>query len=488
MSTRLFAMLAATSWALTSAAEPIRVGGKPFTEGYLVTELTALALESAGLSVERKHGLGATDLIFEALETGAIDAYPEYSGTVARVVLARPDLQTHEALAAALSPMGIGVTKSLGFNNTYAIAVHPETAARRGLKKISDLRGQNLHFGFNHDFLALDDGLPGLVRHYGFELGETTAVDHRLAYDAVFARKIDGMEVYTTDAQLLDSKLVLLEDDRAFFPRYEGVILYRLDTAQREPKLLAALATLEGFVDESKMMKMNAKVELEKRPFAEVARETLGVSVRPTSSLGRFRLAERGLEHFELVMLSTFVAILIGLPLGIAAARKPKLASVVIGSSGVLQTIPTLALLCFLVPFTGIGLAPALIALVLYGILPIVVNTCTGLRAIDPRLIESADAMGMSSTERLRLVELPLSAAVISSGIQTSLIANVGTATLGALVGAGGFGQLIMQGLSTNDPASILAGAIPSAAFAVLCYGGMELVRRRVVPRGLRAP
>ncbi|MBI2372821.1 MAG: ABC transporter permease subunit [Deltaproteobacteria bacterium] len=473
-------------WGASAIAAPVRVGGKPFTEGFLIAEMASLALESAGLEVERKHGLGATELIFEALANGAIDVYPEYSGTVARIILSRPELKTHEALAEALAPKGIGVTRSLGFNNTYAIAVHPEVAAKSGLSRISDLAGKRLSFGFNHDFLALADGLPGLVRHYGFELGTTTAVDHRLAYEAVFARKVDGMEVYTTDAQLLDSHLVLLEDDKAFFPRYEGVLLYRLDAARNQPAFLDALVSLEGSLDEAKLMRMNAKVELEGRPFADVARAAMGISVRPASALLRFALADRAVEHTLLVFLSTLFSMVVGLPFGIAAARRPRLATVVVGISGVLQTIPTLALLCFLVPFTGIGLTPALVALVLYGILPIVVNTCAGLRSVDPRLLESADAMGMSSMERLRIVELPLAASVILSGIQTSLIANVGTATLGALVGAGGFGQLIMQGLSTNDASSILAGAVPSAGLALVCYGGMELLRRAVVPRGLR--
>jgi osmoprotectant transport system permease protein len=176
----------------------------------------------------------------------------------------------------------------------------------------------------------------------------------------------------------------------------------------------------------------------------------------------------------------------VALPLGILAARRPRLGAVVLSAAGVVQTIPSLALLVFMIPFFGIGATPAIVALFLYGLLPIVRNTHAGLSDVSPSLIEAADAIGLAPGARLRLIELPLAARSILAGIKTSAVINVGTATLGALIGAGGYGQAILTGIRLDDVGQILEGAIPAAVLALAVQGAFDVVERYAVPRGLR--
>jgi osmoprotectant transport system permease protein len=186
------------------------------------------------------------------------------------------------------------------------------------------------------------------------------------------------------------------------------------------------------------------------------------------------------------VGLSLGAAILISLPLGIAAARLPRFGQVILGAVGIIQTIPSLALLVFMIPLLGIGAPPAILALFLYSLLPIVRNTHAGLTTIPLPIRESAEALGLSGGARLGRVELPMASTSILAGIKTSAVINVGTATLGALIGAGGYGQPILTGIRLDDVGLILEGAIPAAALALLAQGGFELAERYLVPRGLR--
>jgi osmoprotectant transport system permease protein len=188
-----------------------------------------------------------------------------------------------------------------------------------------------------------------------------------------------------------------------------------------------------------------------------------------------------------LVGISLAAAITVAIPLGIAAARRPRLGAVILSGAGVIQTIPSLALLVFMIPWLGLGAKPALVALFLYSLLPIIRNTATGLRDIPPSLRESAEALGLPPGARLRQIELPLASRAILAGIKTAAVINVGTATIGALIAAGGFGQPILTGVRLYDLSMILfEGAIPAAVLALAVQGAFDLAERFLVPRGLR--
>lgn len=180
------------------------------------------------------------------------------------------------------------------------------------------------------------------------------------------------------------------------------------------------------------------------------------------------KLLQQTLTHINLTLVSVVIAILIGVPLGILVARKPKLAGTVLGAAGVMQTIPSIALLGFMIPLLGIGPQPAIVALFLYALLPIVRNTYTGIKGVDATVIEAAKGLGMSSSQILFKVELPLSMPVLIAGIRTATVINVGVATLAAYIAAGGLGEFIFGGIALNNTNMILAGAIPAALLALL--------------------
>ncbi len=182
----------------------------------------------------------------------------------------------------------------------------------------------------------------------------------------------------------------------------------------------------------------------------------------------RQKLSEQMLEHIGLTFFSLFLAILISLPLGIYISKKVRLAPITLGIAGVLQTIPSIALLGFMLPLLGIGVKPAIFALFLYALLPILRNTYTGIAEVEDSVIEAARGMGMTSFQILRKVELPLALPVIFAGIRTATVINVGVATLAAYIGAGGLGEFIFGGIALNNTYMILAGAIPAALLAIV--------------------
>lgn len=191
-------------------------------------------------------------------------------------------------------------------------------------------------------------------------------------------------------------------------------------------------------------------------------------------------------DHLILSLFAIFVAILIAVPLGILLTRYRKLAEPIIGITSVIQTIPSLALLGFMLPIFGIGKTPAMIALILYALLPIVRNTYTGITGVEPSLIDAGRGMGMTSIQILYMVELPLSLPVIMAGVRTATVLTIGVAALGTFIGAGGLGDLINRGLNVYDNNLILAGAIPAALLAIVLEYGLRKVEYAVTPRGLR--
>jgi osmoprotectant transport system permease protein len=188
-------------------------------------------------------------------------------------------------------------------------------------------------------------------------------------------------------------------------------------------------------------------------------------------------------QHLGLVMISTAVALVVGLPLGVLVARRPAWRRPILGVTNVVQTVPSLALFGLLIPLLGIGAWTAITALVLYALLPIVRNTYAGIASVDPAVREAGRGMGMSDGELLRIVELPLAAAVILAGVRVAVVVSVGIATIAAAIGAGGLGVYIFRGVATVDDTLILAGAVPAALLALLADGLLGVAERRLVWR-----
>ena len=488
---RHFAPLAAAASA-AAGDELLRVGSKRFTESYILGEIIA---QSVPGGAEHRPGLGNTGIVYAALKAGSIDLYPEYSGTIAREILKLEGAFTLEDLNRRLAPDGLGVAVRLGFNNTYALAMREAEAARLSVRTLSDLaRHPGLKLGLSQEFMARADGWPALKTAYAMRQ-TPTGLDHGLAYEAIAAGKIDVMDIYSTDAKIERYGLRLLEDDRGVFPRYDAVLLYRLDLPQRLPRAWKALQSLEGRIDERQMIRLNAAAELEHLSFAAApdtkdTRRFISAKAASAAPARSFLAVLFGedfwqltREHLLLVFASLGAGIVVAIPLGVLAARIEAAAQPILAIVGVIQTIPSLALLAFLIPLLGsIGTAPALIALFLYALLPIVRNTHAGMQGVGPGMRQAALALGLKPMDQLLLIELPLAAPSILAGIKTSAVIGVGTATIAAFIGAGGYGQRIAQGLALNDNMTLLAGAIPAAALALIIQSLFELIERFAFP------
>jgi osmoprotectant transport system permease protein len=483
--------LALAAGAGAPPAPPVRVGSKAFVESEVLGELGRQLIAAEGVPAQHRRAVGGTRVLWEALVRGDLDAYPDYTGTIAKEILGGASTAGVDALRSALGQRGIGITGSLGFEDTYALGMRPELARRLGIRSLSDLaRHPELRFGFTNEFLDRADGWPTLRDRYALSQRDVRGLDHDLAYRALAAGQIDVTDLYSTDAEIRRQGLLVLEDDRHAFPEYQAVFLYRLELEQRSPAALQALRRLEGRIAAADMIDMNARAQIEREPVEQVAaaflRQRLGVAVAARGSGAGARLLARTREHLELVVSALLLALATAIPLGIWAARRPAAGRVVLSVVGVVQTIPSLALLVFMIPLLGIGTGPAIAALALYALLPIVRNTHAGLTGIAPELLESARSLGLSPWARLRRVELPLASPSILAGIKTAAVIAVGTATLGALIGAGGYGQPILTGIRLASVPLILEGAVPAAALALLVQGAFDGLERVLVPRGMR--
>ncbi len=472
--------------AASVVAKPIVVGSKKFTESYVLGEIAKTVLERAGFQVEERPGMGGTIILWQALRIGQIDLYPEYSGTIDEEILKTKEPLEANEMRRALEKFGVGISTDLGFNNTYTLVMHRTEAEKLGIRTISDLRQhENLKLGLTHEFLDRRDGWRPLAAAYGLTMPNVSGIDHAIGYAALANGSIDVKDAYSTDAKIAENDLVVLRDDRHFFPEYKAVFLYRLSLDRRAVDALNDF----GKIDEAKMTALNAAAEQTKN-YAYAA--SLYFNAAPDSSAPRSQLLHNLARwigrHLELAGISLLLSILIGLPLGIAASRGGALGHGILAIVGMIQTIPSLALLALLVPvpFLGISAMTAIVALFLYGLLPIVRNTATGLQDIPPALRDSAIALGLEPFARLRKIYLPLASRTILAGIKTSAVINIGTATLAALIGAGGLGEPILSGLNLNDNATILEGAIPAALLALLVQGMFDLLDRVLIPRGLR--
>ena len=473
----LLAMLLACMAVPAAAESTLNVGSKRFTESYILGEIIAQSAQTAGEATVSHHaGLGNTAILFAALKNGAIDIYPEYSGTIIAELLGGAPAASLDDINRALAPMGLAAGVPLGFANTYALAMPAALATAKRIRTIGDLAAQpSLRVGLSQEFMQRPDGWPALKRAYRLPFNPT-GLDHGLAFEALAGAQIDVTDIYTTDAKIARYTLRLLADDRGVFPRYDAMLLYRADLPQRLPATWAALLKLENKITPTRMIELNAAVELKGGSFSAVARSFTATPAQqqaaPAAGLwGRLfaeDLARLTWQHLQLVVIALGLSCAAGIPLGVWAARSSTASAVIMPAVSILQTIPSLALLAMLIAlFNQIGSMPAIFALFLYGLLPIVRNTATGLATVSAHQARAAAALGLGRSAILRLIELPLAARTILAGIRTSAVINVGTATIAAFIGAGGYGERIVAGLAVNDNAMLLAGALPATAMAL---------------------
>jgi osmoprotectant transport system permease protein len=478
----------------SASAAPIVIGSKKFTESYVLGEIAKRSLADAGIPAEHRQGMGGTIILWQALRGGQIDAYPEYTGTIAQEILKSDRSLSLDEIRESLAKFGVGTTEPLGFNNTYAFVMRRSEAQRLGVRTISDLRKHpELKIGLTHEFLDRQDGWRPLRERYALPQRNVIGIDHALGYSALANGSIDVKDAYSTDAKIEQNDLIVLEDDFQFFPKYDAVFLFR---SSMRPDAIAALRRLEGTLDEKRTIRLNAEAERTKN-YTRAAELYFNVGApRPSGHLGPSHIGESfphklvrwTLRHLQLAGFSLLLSVVVGIPLGIAASRGGAIGQGILGFASVVQTIPALALLALLVPlpFFGISVRTAIAALFLYGLLPIVRNTASGLQDIPRSLRESAIALGLSPVVRLWEIYLPMASRSILSGIKTSAVINVGTATLAALIGAGGLGEPILSGLDLNDHVTILEGAIPAALLALVVQWFFDLLDRVLIPKGLR--
>ena len=477
-----------TPFSQAGHAQTIVIGSKDFTESVVLGEIARLAARDHGVDAQHRRSLGGTRILWQALIGGDIDAYPEYTGTITHELLR--DLAPNagvSVLRRRLAKLGIGITDSLGFNNTYAIGMLETEAGKLRIRDISDLeRHPGLALAFSNEFMNRADGWPGLKQAYHLPQSPR-GIDHALAYRALASGAVDAIDLYSTDAEIACYHVRVLKDDLHYFPHYDAVFLYRLDLERRAPGFVAALDDLAGAIDAKQMRVMNKAVKIDGESETEVAAKFLGMPAEnPGDNDFWSRMARYTWQHLALVGISLSLAIVLAVPLGVFAARYRRLGQVVLGMTGILQTVPSLALFVFMIPVFGIGAAPAIAALFLYSLLPIVRNTHAGLTGISPSLLESAAALGLPPRVRLWRVELPLALRSILAGVKIAAVINVGTATLGALIGSGGYGQPILTGIRLDSIPLIMEGAIPAALLALAMQGLFELIERLLTPRGLR--
>ena len=489
----------------------IVVASKPFGESFILAEMFSQLLEARGFQVERRPGMGATEVAFAALRTNGIDVYPEYTGTGLLAILHAESVSDPSAVFGTVSREFLTRFKvrwlpPLGFENTYAIAVRRQTAEQYKLKTLSDLSAvsSKLSAGLTADFIGRKDGLPGLQKAYGLSFSQVRPLAQAVKYQALATGAVDVIDGYSTDGLIARYDLVVLDDDRRFFPPYQAAAIVSPRMQSQMPAAIAALTELSGRIDVASMRKLNARLEVGGEPVERVAKselQSLGLvgghpgARQVGSDRGSFAdymwenrsaLGTALVRHIVLVLIAVIAGILIAVPLGLWLEQLPGAAEPVIKVAGVLQTIPSIALLAFMVPLIGVGVWPALVALWLYSLYPILRTTYSGVRDADPQAVSAARALGMTSGQILRYVRLPLAAPAILAGIRTAAVIAVGTATLAAFIGAGGLGEPIATGLALADTRLILSGALPAALLALVVDGVLGAVENATTPAPLR--
>ncbi len=521
----LTATLTATLTAAVVAAQPapvangprskVVVGSKYFAESRLLGEIFAQLIEArTDLEVERRLGLAGTEFCFEALRTGAIDVYPEYTGTGWVSLLHESPAPSgsganplRELRRRFLDSWDLWWLAPLGFENSFELAVPRELAEREHLRTISDLVqvAPRLRAAFGHEFVEREDGFPGLAATYGLRFASIQAMVHAPKFQAAGERIVDVLDVYTTDSQLVIYDLVVLEDDHGFFPPYEAAPLARGETLKRHPELGTVLGLLAGAIDANLMRSWNLRLQQDLLPVETVAADALAelglvgdpgsrsqATERTRAPIPSWVWSQRGYlgrliaQHLVLAGIALLLGVAVALPLALVLVSfAGSWAETAIRAIGTSQTIPSLALLGFLIPLLGVGALPAVVALWIYSIFPILRNAYSGIRDADPQAVEAATALGMTPGQVLRQVRLPLAAPTIMAGIRTAAILSIGTATLAAFIGGGGLGEPIISGVQLVDSRRILLGAIPAALLALIVDWLLGWLEGRLRPSGV---
>lgn len=471
-------------------SQTIRVGAKHFNESYILAEIISQLLESNGYKVERNFNLGGTLVCFESLKNNQIDVYPEYTGTISEAIL---KLETKTGVFELNEKLkkeyGLEISGSFGFNNTYAFALKKKTAEKYKLKNISDLKAHpDIKAAMSYEFIKRKDGWENLAELYHINI-KPVGIDHGLAYQSLDDEKIELTDVYSTDGEISKYDLVILNDDKNYFPSYMGVPFMREAMDTKAKDLIRQLANT---INDSLMRAMNSRVLYENKTFGEVANEFLkankfiGQQTEYKKTSAADEIMQKTLRHLQITFISLLIAILVAFPIGVFLSAFPLLSKPVLYVTGLLQTIPSIALLAVMIPLFGIGIVPAVVALFLYALLPILRNTTIGIYSVDPVIKKVASGMGLTSWQKLRYVEIPMAMPSIFAGIKTAAVINIGTATLAAFIGAGGLGEFIVTGLALNDTSLILKGAIPAALLAILVEFIFEILEQIFIPKHLK--
>lgn len=482
----LIALLAAKISLSSNIA--VNIGCKSFIESVIIAQLLHIQFLKNGVEVGSVKPLGGTSFVWQALKNDEIQIYPDYTGTLKKEIFSHLNINSNKELHSVLEDNKIFISSSLGFKNGYGIGMKREIANRLGIESISDLKKYPyLRVRVSHEFLVRKDGLKSLMEFYGLYFSDISAMDHTLAYDALNKQDADITEVYLTEGEIAKFDIKILKDDQHFFPNYEAVLVYNESLKNNCPQCIEAIEKMQGSISQKQMIGMNKKA-LAGMSEQQIAQQFLHYSDADNNLSNKRikRIINHGCEHLFLVLVSMLFASVVGVYLGILSYRIKKVSRFILVVVSILQTIPSLALLVFMIPFFGIGTKPALVALFLYALLPIVRSTLTGFMSIDKAVIESAKVIGLSSLERLFKVEIPIASRHILSGIKTATVITIGTATLGALIGAGGYGNPILTGIRMYDMAQILEGAIPAALLAIVCQGLFVMLDILFIPKGLR--
>jgi osmoprotectant transport system permease protein len=475
----------------TQENEIVVIGSKKFTESIILGELVKFAFENKGIKASHKKELGGTRILWNALLNGDIDIYPEYTGTITYEIFAGKINNSWQDIREKLSEYNIGISKPLGFNNSYALGMKNIISEKLNIHTISDLKNHpELRLGFSNEVMDREDGWKYWKKIYSLPQKNVIGLDHDLAYRGLNNEDIHVTDLYSTDAEIQYYNLKVLRDDLKIFPQYNAVYLFSKSLVNSNSAVLNALTKLESAISEKEMISLNEQVKVKRNSESSVANSFLinkiNLQLVSTPNTLLVRFLDRTTEHLTLFGISMLAAILLSIPLGLIAVKFIKLGQVILGIAGILQTIPSLALLVFMIPLLGIGGPPAILALFLYSILPIVRNTYEGINSIPREITESADALGLSPFAKLRLIEIPMSLKFIISGIKISAVINIGTATLGALIGAGGYGQPILTGIRLDDISLILEGAVPAALLAILIQYIFEVIEKMIVSQGMQ--
>jgi osmoprotectant transport system substrate-binding protein/osmoprotectant transport system permease protein len=352
----VFVLLIGTVFPAT--ANSVVIGSKKFTESYVVGEIARRALNDAGIAAEHRQGMGGTIILWQALRGGQIDAYPEYTGTIAQEILKNGGSLSFQEIRDALGKFGIDITKPLGFNNTYALVMRRSEAQRVGVRTISDLRKHpELRIGLTHEFLDRQDGWQPLRERYGLPQQNVIGIDHALGYAALANSSIDVKDAYSTDAKIEQNDLVVLDDDLRFFPKYDAVFLFR---SSMSPDAVNALRRLEGTLDEKRMIHLNMEAERTKNYTfaANLYFEDGGRSAKSAVETFPHKLARWTLRHLELAGFSLLLSVIIGIPLGIVASRGGVVGQGILGFASIVQFRLSPCWHCLsLFPFSGSAFA-----------------------------------------------------------------------------------------------------------------------------------